>query len=77
MAATARSKVTSKFQATIPEPIRQVLGLEAGDTVIYEVQGDKVVVRRELPMDKEYLVALSKTLSEWASELDEAAYGDL
>jgi AbrB family looped-hinge helix DNA binding protein len=49
MAATARSRLTSKFQATIPEPIRQVLGLEAGDTVIYEVQGDKVVVRRELP----------------------------
>jgi len=72
-----RSKLTSKYQATIPEPIRKVLELKPGDTVVYEVKGNQVVVRRELPMDKEYLDAVGKTLSEWDSELDEAAYGKL
>jgi AbrB family looped-hinge helix DNA binding protein len=77
MAATARSKVTSKYQATIPESIRKVLELKAGDTVVYEVRGNQVTVRRELPLDKEYLDAVGQTLSEWDSELDEAAYGSL
>lgn len=73
----ARAKLTSKYQATIPEPIRKVLGLEAGDTVVYEVKGSQVTVRREIKLDKEYLEAISATLSEWDSAADEEAYGQL
>ena len=72
------SKLTSKFQATIPKEIRKSLKLRAGDTVIFEVLKDgTVVVRRAKPFDKEYLRALEYTLSEWESEHDEEAYKDL
>lgn len=73
----ARSKVTSKFQATIPSAIRKVLALEYGDTVVFEVIGGQVVLRRELPLDSDYLDAVGASLSEWNSVEDEEAYGDL
>lgn len=73
----ARSRVTSKFQATIPLAIREVLALEQGDTVVFEVVKGQVIVRRELPLDKDYLDAVSATLSEWNSAEDDKAYGDL
>lgn len=77
MATQTRAKLTSKYQATIPEPVRKALGLQAGDMVVYEVKGSQVVLRREIKLDKEYLEALTDTLSEWNSEADEAAYGNL
>ena len=40
------SKLTSKSQATIPEKIRGVLGLHPGDSVIFEVTGNKKVFVR-------------------------------
>lgn len=76
MTVSARSKVTSKYQATIPAPIRKVLGLCQGDTVVFEASAGQVVLRRALPIDGEYLGALTPTLSEWDSPEDEAAYRD-
>lgn len=38
--------VTSKGQATIPSSIRKKLGLKPGERVIFEEEGDKVVVRK-------------------------------
>lgn len=77
METLARAKLTKKYQATVPEEIRKALGLKAGDVVVYELVGSKVFVRRELPQDREYLEAISKTLSEWDSEEDQEAYGKL
>ncbi len=71
------SKVTSKFQATIPAAVRQVLGLKKGDTVAFEIEGNTVVVRRASALDKEYAKAVEGTLSEWLSAEDEEAYRGL
>jgi hypothetical protein len=49
-----------------------------GDLIAWEVAPDgTATVRRVQPLDVEYLKALEVTLSEWGSEADEAAYGDL
>jgi AbrB family looped-hinge helix DNA binding protein len=71
------SKVTSKYQATIPAEVRKRLGIEKGDRVAFEVEDQKVVLRRVSPLDVEYATAVVGTLSEWASENDEEAYRGL
>lgn len=39
--------VTSKGQTTLPKAVRQTLGVEAGDTICYEVEQDgRVIVTR-------------------------------
>ena len=71
------SRLTSKFQATIPGPIRDKLDLKAGDTISFQLEDDKVVLRKVTPLDLAYLESLETTLSEWNSENDDDAYGDL
>ena len=72
------SKLTSKYQTTIPGKIRAVLGINAGDSVAFEVTPNKQVFIRKLnPMDLEFANALEGTMSEWLSVHDEEAYRDL
>jgi antitoxin PrlF len=74
---TATSKLTKKYQATIPEPVRRILHLNAGDAIAFHVEDDKVMVRKARPTGLVFAKALEGTLSEWASEADEEAYGGL
>lgn len=39
------SKVSRKFLTSIPAKVRKALGLEVGDILMWDVEGDKVVVR--------------------------------
>lgn len=71
------SKVTKKYQATIPLAVRRKLGLKPGDTVAFEIENDTVTVRRATALDREYARALEGTLTEWLSREDEEAYRDL
>ena len=71
------SKVIQKYQATIPQVVREKLAIEKGDRVIFEIEDEKVVLKKLSPLDWEYLESVSATLSEWSSEADEQAYGDL
>lgn len=72
------SRLTSKYQATIPKEIREHLHLESGDEILYELLPDNtVVVRKSSPLDLEYLHALNSTLNEWNSDEDEKAYKNL
>lgn len=71
------SKVTSKYQATIPLTVRRKLGLKPGDAVVFEIENDTVTVRRATALDREYAKALEGTLTEWLSKEDEEAYRGL
>lgn len=68
------SKLSSKSQVTLPKEIRDALGARPGDTIVYEVEGDFVRLRRQDPFDAEFHKAISATLSEWASDEDEEAF---
>lgn len=68
----ARSKVTAKYQATIPGPIRDYLKLKQGDTVEFNVINSQVVLRRSAPLNLDYLRSVEQTLNEWNSPHDEA-----
>lgn len=71
------SKLTSKYQATVPLPVRKALHLSAGDLIGFEVEGDEVRVRRVTPLDLVFAQALEGTLSEWSSPQDDRAFRDL
>ncbi|MBX7066927.1 MAG: type II toxin-antitoxin system PrlF family antitoxin [Parachlamydiales bacterium] len=72
------SRLTSKYQATIPKEIRKALHLEKGDKILYELlPDDTVVIRKNHPLDVEYFESLNQTMNEWESEEDEQAYKNL
>lgn len=71
------TKVTTKYQATLPQAIREKLGITKGDRIIFELEGERVYIRKVQPLDLDYLQAVSGTLDEWASAADEEAYRDL
>jgi AbrB family looped-hinge helix DNA binding protein len=71
------SKVTSKYQATIPLKVRKLLGIKQGDAVVYDIKNGEVRLRRATPMDLVYSSAVAATLTEWNSRADDDAYRDL
>lgn len=74
----AASRLTAKYQATIPKVIRDVLKLNKGDSVVFEVESNgQISVRKAASMEVEYLRSVEGTLEEWLSTNDEEAYRDL
>jgi antitoxin PrlF len=74
---TATSKLTTKYQATIPEPVRKVLHLASGDVIAFDIEDDGIYLRKARPADLLFAKALEGTMSEWESAVDEESYRDL
>lgn len=74
---TATSKITSKYQATIPEPVRNILQLKAGDAIAFDIEDNQIRLRKARPLDLVFAEALKGTLNEWESTADDEAYRDL
>ena len=74
---TATSKLTKKYQATVPEVVRKKLKLNAGDVIAFDIDNEIIKLRKARPIDIEFSKALVPTLSEWESQNDEEAYNDL
>lgn len=68
------SKLTTKAQTTIPQPVRDALHLAAGDELVYALEGERVVLTKRRPLSVEDPFG---TFVEWDSEADRAAYADL
>ena len=74
---TATSKLTKKYQATVPKTVRKKLELKAGDIIAFDIDNNIIKLRKARPIDIEFSSALVPTLSEWESQNDEDAYSDL
>jgi antitoxin PrlF len=68
------SKLTSKAQTTIPQPVREALRVRAGDELAYKIERGRVIVTKatRVPADDPFA-----TFGEWAGENDSRAYADL
>jgi antitoxin PrlF len=66
-------KITAKAQTTIPRAVRLALGLKPGDDVVWEIDGDQVVMSRAKAAADPF-VGNFETFSEWASEADCQAF---
>lgn len=42
----AAARMTSKGQVTVPKVVRDALGIEAGDEVLFRVEGNRAVLAR-------------------------------
>lgn len=71
------SRVSAKGQVTIPAEIREAMSLQAGDLLLYEMEGKIVKIRKLEPFDAAYHAAVSETLGEWDSPEDDEAFRDL
>jgi antitoxin PrlF len=61
-------RITAKAQTTIPRAVRLALGIKPGDEIAYEIDGDRVILRRAGdPFDKPLA-----SFTEWSDELDSA-----
>jgi antitoxin PrlF len=67
-------KLTSKFQTTVPLPVRKALHLVSGDLIGFQIEGDTVKLRRATPLDVAFNQALEGTLTEWSSDADNHAF---
>ncbi|OGB83838.1 hypothetical protein A3F66_04220 [candidate division TM6 bacterium RIFCSPHIGHO2_12_FULL_32_22] len=63
----SHSKITSKFQTTIPKDIRKKLNLKVGDLVNFSAQNGIIIIHK-IENNNGYLKSLESTLSEWNSE---------
>jgi antitoxin PrlF len=68
------SKITSKAQTTIPQPVRAALRLREGDEIAYAIEDGRVVLTRVESNNADDSFA---TFSEWDSDADRKAYGRL
>ncbi|MCC7048547.1 MAG: type II toxin-antitoxin system PrlF family antitoxin [Alphaproteobacteria bacterium] len=70
------AKLTSKGQATIPEPVRKKLKLKAGDRIAFSVKGDTVTLRRAEPMDAGFLKLATESFADWNTKEAEEDFRD-
>ncbi len=68
------SKLTSKAQTTIPQPVRMALRLKEGDEIAYSIEGNRVILAK---VSSESSDNPFRTFAEWDSEADARAYADL
>jgi antitoxin PrlF len=69
------SRLTSKAQTTIPQPVRAALHLSEGDELVYQIEENRVILskaHRSKEGDDPF-----RTFSEWNSAADKKAYGNL
>jgi antitoxin PrlF len=68
------SKLTSKGQTTVPRAVRAALTLGVGDTILYTLEGDRVVMTKATLASDDSAKA---GYEEWDSENDRRAYAEL
>ncbi len=69
------SKLSSKAQTTIPQPVRAALRLHEGDEIAYAIEPGRVVLTRARPeaaADDPF-----RAFSEWDGPADAEAYAGL
>ena len=63
-------RITAKAQTTIPRAVRLALGIGPGDEIGYEIDGDKVILTRVKPSEKDPFLANFSAFTEWSGEYD-------
>lgn len=66
-------RITAKAQTTIPRAVRLALGLMPGDDVVWEIDGDSVVMTRARAATDPF-VGNFDSFTEWASDADCRAF---
>lgn len=76
----ATSRLTVKYQATIPAQVRDALGLRAGDRIEFSVKGTLASVRKVRGHSDDELafrLMQAHAMSDWDTPEDDEAFRDL
>lgn len=68
---TATSKISEKGQTTVPKEIRDALGINSGDHIQYEIEGNVIRLRRIDTEENIWLKSIESTLEEWHGSDDD------
>jgi bifunctional DNA-binding transcriptional regulator/antitoxin component of YhaV-PrlF toxin-antitoxin module len=68
---TVTSRISSKGQTTLPKEIREVLSVDTGDLIQYEVDGNIIKIRRLEAEENIWLKSIESTLEEWQGSEDD------
>ena len=71
------ARITTRGRTTIPKSIRDAAGLRAGDVIAFEIDGDRLVLRKAVSEQSDYPSGLADVMGEWLSPEDEIAWRDL
>lgn len=68
------SRISSESQTTVPQAVRNALGLREGDDLAYDIRDGRVTLTKARAGVQDDPFA---TFYEWDSEADRKAYADL
>jgi antitoxin PrlF len=68
------SKLTSKAQTTIPQPVRNALHLRPGDEIAYIIEKDRIILKK---LEGDTVDDPFTLFTEWDSPADREAYAEL
>jgi antitoxin PrlF len=74
------TRLTTKYQTTVPAEVRAKLGLVKGDHVEFLIEGRSVRLkkaRRRLSDDASFRLAQMQAMSDWDTPEDDEAFRDL
>ena len=69
-------RITAKAQTTIPRAVRLALGLLPGDDVVWDIEGDQVILTKASAAVDPF-VGNFDSFTEWASDADCKAFDHL
>jgi antitoxin PrlF len=69
------SKLTTKAQTTIPQPVRAALHLKPGDELLYEIDDQRVIITKAKSSGK--TDDPFRTFHEWGCAADSKGYAKL
>lgn len=71
IATVENSALSEKGQTTIPVSVRRLLQIEPGDSILYEIKGKQVTLRKAPKIDYHWAAGLESTLVEWQGDTDD------
>ena len=68
------SKITTKYQASIPSEVRKILHIKAGDYLEFDNIDGNIVLKKANNIDKNTLKLMELNLKEWGSKEDDEQF---
>jgi|GEM_PF-1982417 len=69
--------ISSKNQIVIPAQLRNLLALQVGDRIEFDVEDDRVTVKKASPVKDPYLEAMDQVFSEDWNSVEDSRFDEL
>ena len=77
MVERAFATLSSKNQIVIPSAVRQLLELQVGDKVEFDLEAGHITIKKATPMRDPYLEAIDQVFSDEWNSLEDSRFDNL